>query len=72
MKRMGSIILKTMRSATFVDILKDIAQIFFAAMFVEYWVNDHNSVATMLVGLFIAMTFWVFSLWISSNIKIKL
>ena len=71
MKRVGRIILKTVRSNTFVDILKDIAQVFFAAMFVESLMGKQIHITTMIIGLFISATFWLISLLIASNLNLN-
>jgi hypothetical protein len=60
-----------MRSETFVDILKDIAQIFFATLVVNFWTNNQIDTPTMFMGFFISFLFWLFSLLIAYNLKLN-
>jgi len=62
MKKVGIIIIDVMQSESFADILKDIAQIFFASLFIGSLMGESVNSATVLLGLLLSLMFWAMNI----------
>ena len=57
-------------SKTMASIAEDIAQIFFASMFIESFLHDRVEWVPLVAGLALAIIFWSISIIILNNIKL--